>query len=265
MMDALSHFDLSNPFMGCIAIGLVVTLAIALQLLSNKLIAVERFEAIHEVGGVYMSAVGTLYSVVLGMTLVNASENFTDARRYVAQEVEALLQVYSGADQMPISHRSEIRESIKNYVDGVIDDEWELLSHGKSHENTRLLFKKIWKAMRFVEPITENQKTIYQAMVSSFMAAEEGRRERVNFSNYKITSIEWYTMIAGGLVNIAFTLFFSVRNSFAQSLMTGLVAFMVSINLYAVFLLGDPFSGTHEVPVDQFLFLQKYMAEGREL
>jgi hypothetical protein len=265
MMDSLQHIDISNPFVGCVAIGGIVILAMGLQLLTNKLIEVERFEAIHEVGGIYMSAVGTLYSVVLGMILVNASEKFTEARKYVGQEAEALIQVYSGADQMPIAHRSEIKESIKNYVDGVIDDEWELLSQGKSHENTKVLFKKIWKALRSVEPTTENQKTIYPVMVSSFMAAEEGRRERVNFSNYKITSIEWYTMIAGGLVNILFTLFFSVRNSVVQSLMTGMVAFMVSINLYAVFLLGDPFSGTREVPVDQFLFLQKYIAEGKDL
>jgi Protein of unknown function (DUF4239) len=264
-LDLLQQIDLSDPQIGCIAIVLVVALAIALQLLTNKLIAIERFEDIHEVGGVYMSAVGTLYSVVLGMILVNASEKFTDARRFVDQEAEALIQVYSAADVMPISNGTEIKESITKYVHGVIADEWELLSQGKSHENTRLLFKKIWKALRSVEPVTERQQIIYEAMVSSFMTAEEGRRERVNFSNYKITSIEWYTMISGGIVNIAFTLFFSVRNSFAQSLMTGLVAFMVSINLYAVFLLGAPFSGTHEVPLDRFLFLQKYMVEGRDL
>ncbi len=127
-MDSLQHIDISNPFVGCVAIGGIVILAMGLQLLTNKLIEVERFEAIHEVGGIYMSAVGTLYSVVLGMILVNASEKFTEARKYVGQEAEALIQVYSGADQMPIAHRSEIKESIKNYVDGVIDDEWELLS-----------------------------------------------------------------------------------------------------------------------------------------
>jgi Protein of unknown function (DUF4239) len=262
MMNAMQNIDFGNPFIGCIAIGIVVTLAVALQLLTNKLIAVERFEAIHEVGGVYMSAVGTLYSVVLGMILVNASEKYTDARRYVVQESQALIQMYSGADQMPISHRSAIKESIKQYVDGVIGDEWELLSQGKSHKNTRILFKKIWKNIESIEPITENQKIIYEYMISSFIAAEEARRERVNFSNYKITSIEWFTMIAGGFVNIAFTLFFSVRNSFAQSLMTAMVGFMVAINLYAVFLLGDPFSATREVPIDQFIFLQSYIAEG---
>ena len=265
MIDVLKHINISDPLTGCLAIGVVVALSISLQLLSNKLIPLERFEAIHEVGGVYMSAVGTLYSVVLGMILVNASEHFTDARRYVGQEAEALIHVYSGADLMPISDKSAIKESIKKYVDGVISDEWELLSQGKSHENTRNLFKNIWKSIKSIEPVTENQKTIYQYIVSSFISAEEGRRERVNFSNYKITNIEWYTMIVGGIVNIAFTFFFSVRDSFAQSLMTGMVALMVSINLYAVFLLGDPYSGTREVPIDQFTFLQRYIAEGKDL
>ena len=72
-------------------------------------------------------------------------------------------------------------------------------------------------------------------------------------------------MIVGGIVNIVFTFFFSVRDSFAQSLMTGMVALMVSMNLYAVFLLGDPFSGTREVSIGQFIFLQRYIAEGKDL
>ena len=150
MIDALQHFDINDPLIGCLAIGVVVVLSISLQLLSNKLIPVERFEAIHEVGGVYMSAVGTLYSVVLGMILVNASENFTDARRYVGQEAESLIHVYTGADLMPNSHKPAIKESIKKYVDGVISDEWELLSQGKSHEETRNLFKNIWKSIKSI-------------------------------------------------------------------------------------------------------------------
>ena len=259
MTEALEYIDISNPYVGFLMIGLVVALSITVQLLTDKLFPLEQFEAIHQVGSVYMSAVGTLYSVVLGMILVSASEKFTDAKRYVTQEADSLLQVYLGADQMPVSDRAAIKRAIKHYVNGVITDEWDLLSQGKSHENTKVLFKNIWDTIRSIEPITENQKTIYQSMISSFISAGEGRRERVNFSNYRITKIEWYTMIAGGIVNVIFTFFFSVKSRIAQTLMTGLVTFMVSINLYAVFLLGDPFSGTREVPIDQFTFLQRYM------
>ena len=43
MIDALQHFDINDPLIGCLAIGVVVVLSISLQLLSNKLIPVERF------------------------------------------------------------------------------------------------------------------------------------------------------------------------------------------------------------------------------
>ncbi len=254
-----------NPLIGGISIALVIIISIVVQYFTNKLIDFEKNEAMHTVGGIYMSAVGTLYSVVLGMIIVNASEDFSTVRQSIGNEVEALLKIYTGADELPKSYSDRLKTTIKIYVDGVIDDEWDLLSKGMTPENTRRLFKNIWFSIRGYEPKTENQKIIYQAIVTSWTSAEEARRVRVTFDNYTITKIEWFIMIAGGLVNIAFTFFFSMRNSLAHALMTGMVAFMVSINLYAVFLLSDPFSGTKEVTLDQFLFLRTYISEGRDL
>lgn len=257
--------ELADPWIGCIVIGAVIIASISVQYLTNKLVDIDKFEAVHDVGGIYMSTVGTLYSVVLGMILVNASEDFSFARLAVGNEVEALLKVYTASDELPTAIRTRVKTTISHYVDGVLDQELNLLSKGMPIGDTRLLFKDIWFGLREFEPKTENQKIIFEAMVNSYTSAEEARRVRVNFSSYKITDIEWVILIAGGFVNIAFTFFFSLRNVLVQSIMTGMVAFMVSINLYAVFLLGNPFSGTREIPVDQFLFLKSYMSEGRDL
>lgn len=257
--------ELDDPWIGCLAIGVVIIASISVQYLTNKLVDIEKFEAVHDVGGIYMSAVGTLYSVVLGMTLVNASEDFSFARQTVGNEVEALLKIYTASDEFPTAIRARVKTTISRYVDEVVDVEWNLLSKGMPMSDTRLLFKDIWFSLRKFEPKTENQKIIFEATVNAYTSAEEARRIRVNFSNYKITDIEWVILIAGGFVNIAFTFFFSLRNILVQSIMTGMVAFMVSINLYAIFLLGNPFSGTKEIPIDQFLFLKTYMSEGRDL
>lgn len=259
------EITLDNPWVGGAVIGLAVVICVWVQSLTNRLLSIEKYEAIHSVGGIYMSAVGTLYSVVLGMLLVNASEDFSEAKKSVGSEVESLLKIYTGADQLSPAYRSQVKSSIKSYVDGVIDEEWVTLSSGKTLDKTKLLFKNIWFSMRSFEPKTENQKIIFQAMVDAYRTAEESRRERVNFTNYKITHIEWFIMIAGGIVNIAFTFFFSLKSSIIHSIMTGMVTFIVAINLYAVYLLGDPFSSTRDLPLDQLLFLKAYISEGRDL
>lgn len=50
-------------------------------------------EACHEVGGYYMAAVGTLYAVVLGMAVSEASSKYDDARHFLESENNSLLEV----------------------------------------------------------------------------------------------------------------------------------------------------------------------------
>ena len=78
---SMSNLSLLNPWIGAIAIIAVVLISVIIQLISNRWFADEDFDNIHNVGGIYMSAVATLYSVILGMILVNSSQSFIEAKR----------------------------------------------------------------------------------------------------------------------------------------------------------------------------------------
>ncbi len=260
----ISDFSLHNPWIGALVIISVVSVSVIIQLISNKWFTNDHFEKMQNVGGIYMSAVGTLYSVVLGLLLVDASDDFSNAKRYVEQESNALVKVYAESLRMPERYIPQIALSMDKYVDHVVSDEWSKMPGRDIKEETKSLFIQIWYTIYAIEPETENQKAIYPLILEAYEDALENRIERITYSNYTLTWIEWLCLMSGGVITIAFTLFFKIGNRVAHAIMTGMVSFMVSINLYAVYMLSEPFNGYVQLPIERFKFLNNYIKETSE-
>lgn len=252
-----SAFTLYNPLIGALLIIAVVAVAIAIQLKSDNWFSADDFDRMQNVGGIYMSLVGTLYSVILGMIMVDASGNFSDAKKYVEEESKAMLSMYFAAQQMPQENIIAIRSSIKNYVEYMLSTELQDMHDVESFKNSKALYNKVWDSVRAIEPVTENQKTIYEILMDDLRNGQDNRRSRIAFSNFVISWIEWVCLISGGIINIAFSFFFNIGNKRAHTLMTGMVTFMVSINLYAIYMLSNPYSGYLEIPKDGFTFVSE--------
>ena len=246
------NLSLADPVVGGALISAVVFLSVMIQILSSRRAIDGPRDDLHGLGFTYMSAIGTLYAVVLGLTLVDAASRFDDAIGYVEQEPQALLEVYAGAVMMPEKHRKPVADAILKYLDYVANKEWQLLENNESSHESALLFREIWYQVRAMEPETENQKAIYPILLESFKTADEVRRQRVTFSHYSARPIEWFCLISGGGVNIGFSLFFRIKNQKAHAVMSGLLAFMISTNLYAVYLLSSPYARVMNLTPDRF-------------
>lgn len=116
----MNKLDVDDPVIGSVLILLVVLVSVAVQWWTNKRFGRELFEGFHEVGGIYLSTVGTLYSVILGLILVDASGKYNDAKQYVEQEAISLTQVYGLAGRLPPENRGAIQSAIKSYIDEIL-------------------------------------------------------------------------------------------------------------------------------------------------
>ena len=259
-----NNLSLLNPWIGTIAIIVVVLISVIIQLISNRWFSDDDFDRIQNVGGIYMTAVGTLYSVVLGMMLVDASDDFSNARKCIEKESSALIKAYAISSEMPDGYRSKMVLSISEYTNYITTFEWNKMPHNEIREETRSMITKIWYSIKNVEPETEYQKALYPLLLQSYDDVLENRNGMMSYSNYTLTWIEWFCLSAGGALMIVFTLFFSVRNKVAHAVMTGMVAFMVSINLYAVYILSNPYSGFMEIPTENLKVLSAYIKEAKD-
>jgi hypothetical protein len=251
----INQIQLDNPLVGILVIIVVIILSLMLQHQIQAKFDKKKLEICHEVGSYYMSAVGTLYAIILGLVVNDASVKYDDARKYIEQETNALIQVYTCADSLSEASKLSIHSKLTNYVHDVINVEWDKMASGEHSITTATLFANLTKEIGHIEPVTENQKAIYPRMLDSFASAAESRRGRIYITDYGMQSVEWISMIIGGVITISFTMFFVIDNIVAQKIMTTMIALILSMNLYIAYLLNNPFTGGLRLPDEYFVKL----------
>ncbi len=253
----INKIQLDNPWVGIFVIIVVIILSLVLQQQIQARFDKRKLEICHEVGGYYMSAVGTLYAIILGLVVNDASVKYDDARKYIEQETNALVQVYAGANSLSEASKMSIRGKINDYVRDVINVEWDKMALREASITTVTIFTSLTKEIGLIEPVTENQKAIYPRILDSIVSAAENRRGRIYINDYGMQSVEWISMIIGGVITISFTMFFIIDNIVAQKIMTIMISLILSMNLYIAYLLNNPFSGGLRLPDLYFVKLME--------
>lgn len=246
---------------GALMIALFVLGSLLMMALVRRRVTKETLRSYHEVGGYYMSVVGTLYAVILGLVVVDSTNKFNEARDETIREANALTEVYAMAEQMPEPHRSHLKGALYRYAVRSVGAGWQEMEAYQLDEEEMRAFEEIIAVARQIEPFTENQKAIYPLLLSSLITASENRQGRLDFEHYTLPNVEWASLLLGAFATMAFTLFFTLDSLIAQALMTSLLALTLSLNLYIAFLFNTPYSGDLRVSRTPFLQSQSYMAE----
>jgi hypothetical protein len=244
--------DIQQFSIGFPIILIIVVLAGLGQVLIKKILGKENIAECHEVGGNYMQVVGTLYAVVLGLIVYNAMNRFEQAKIHAGTEATSLMQVYLMTKRMPQEYREPLKESIENYINAVIEDEWQRMAQGERSEKARAYLLQASENMLNIEPVTNNQEVLLASMISSMQIVWQERKSRLDFVDFKTPKLEWIILLIGAGVTVFFTYFFSMSNSKIQFILTGLVTLIVALNLYLVLQFGEPYSGSLSVSSNSF-------------
>jgi hypothetical protein len=215
----------------------------------------------YEASGDFLAIVGALYGVVLGLVVFDAMSNFQDAVTTVKDEAKSLIAVYTLSEQFPDGDGKPIRRRCKEYVDEVIDNEWHLMEEGELSNKAKQSMLDLLNTIKKTNSLTENQKLLFPTMLQESISIWENSRERADQSSYGIPTVEWIMLLTGGLVTIIITFFFTPDYHPVQLLMTGMVALVISMNLYLVLLFGTPFSGGLQVDDEPFVIVRQYINE----
>ncbi len=207
----------------------------------------------HEVGGFLLSVVGTMYAVILGLIVVDSMNKFQLGRQMTESEANALANFVLLANHLPRADRDRIQGLAVAYGDLVITSEWVLLDDGKScpagpgHGALRLI-----DAVTEFEPTNPREQATYETALAAVDDFWNARRYRIVTAAQSIPSIEWFVLIAGGIITVTFTYFFRLDHLRIQVAMTSLVATIIALNLYLILMFGYPFSGDVKVGCDSF-------------
>lgn len=125
----------------------VVTITILVSLLAmagvNHLWPSEKRRQYNDLIGWQLSILGTTYAVILGFMLYTVWTSFGEADLNVDFEANALVNLYSLADGLPETQRTQLQTLARSYADTVIDEEWPQMARGEIPEQSSAIGRDV--------------------------------------------------------------------------------------------------------------------------
>ncbi|MBS1996098.1 MAG: DUF4239 domain-containing protein [Cyanobacteria bacterium SZAS LIN-2] len=241
-------------------VGGAVIFSILGLLLVRKKVAGSSLRRHHEVAGYLLSVVGTLYSVLLGLIVVDTQAKYQEAKEMARQEADAALDLFHMAYTMPMPARAKLHHQLQKYMDCVIHEEWNgPTPDGGFNESAAQVFHEIWWTLTDYEPATDKQQTCLQKILDLQQTMTDSRRYRLQMSKTGMPAVLWAVLIAGGILTVVFTYLFEVEEQKSHIIMTALVVLALSLNFLLVALFSNPYKGHMRLPATPFEYDQRVM------
>jgi hypothetical protein len=206
----------------------------------------------HSVSGQYLSIVGTLYAVLLGLIVVDAMSRFQQAITIVEGEGNALSELIYYAGRMPVGPRAKVHELIISYARLVSEQEWPMMSQGEQLPEAERSAMDLMRVIRDWEPASESEKATYAAALPAASDFWNARRLRIIAAQRGIPALEWCAVILGGIVTVGLTYLFVFDDLRIQVTLTAMVALLIALNVFLILMFGYPFSGDVSVSPESF-------------
>jgi len=239
------------------AVGFLLIVASAVAavlglLMVRKTYDVQTLASAHGISGQYLSIVGTLYAVLLGLIVLDAVGRFDRAVDIIEEEANAISELIYLSGRMPAPSRAKVTELAVAYVHMVIDREWATLKHGQPLDEARELAFELMRVVRDWEPVSESEKATYATAVVVASDFWNARRHRILASQKGIPALEWCVVMVGGIVTVSLTYVFVFDDLRVQITLTAMVALLISLNIFLILMFGYPFSGDLRVSPRSF-------------
>ena len=232
-----------TPVLCMIFVGGSALLTTATLLLVRRLVPHHRLKQHNDVTGAVFCTVGVLYAVLLAFVVVIVWEDFDKAGTNVEKEASCLVDLYRDSVALSPDFRKELCGLLKDYTEGVINDEWKAMARGEHSLNVTETLNKLWISYSSYVPKGATEQVFFEESVRKLNELGEARRTRLMDANTGVHPILWIVLLAGGLVTMTFISFFGAESLRTQLIMAILLASLVGLILFTIAAMDYPFSG----------------------
>ena len=214
-----------------------------------------QFEKHHEVAGYLLTVVGTMYSVLLGLIVVNVQGKFDQARQLAETEANCCSDIWNYCRGLPPAVRYTIRLPLQNYYVTVKNENWEATAAGEKREFSVPSYQTLWRGIAAYQPQTNRESACYGSILETMRSLADARRYRMVARRRHISKVIWMVLIAGCVLTIIFSYFFWVDSARTQIALTFFVTIFIALNMLLVRLFENPYR--QEFRVKQGAFTMK--------
>jgi hypothetical protein len=134
----------------------------------------------------------------------------------------------------------------------VTSKEWPLLDKGEMLPEAWNLYYVLWDEVLAVDPATTREADIHNSMLTSITSFGENRRKRAVACRFRMSEALWVVVVAGGVIIVLFTYLYHARKNWLHSIMIGMVAASLSLNVVLLYTYSRPFHGPMKIAPDSF-------------
>lgn len=202
--------------------------------------------------GFYFGGITVLYGITLGLLMVGAWSNFTDAKSKVDDEAGTLDVLYRNISSYPQPIRGQLQSDLQRYALNVMQVAWPLQRKGIVSISNKTVLDDLGSELALFEPKSEGEKIVHSESLRLYNQLVERRRQRHVYTKSGLSSSLWALVLIGGAITIAVTWCFHVKNKRMHLWMTCLLSALLGLMIFLLAAMDNPFMGRMSVSPDSF-------------
>lgn len=208
--------------------------------------------------GNVVSMYGIFYGILMGLLAVSAYQNKATVEKSIMAEGTAVFALFRNVTAYPEEARNPLQESLRDYTQFVIDNEWPQMRHGKHAEGGMQLINGLQQQITAFEPKTSGQHILHAETTKQFYEFLEFRAERLYNATSGIPEIMWFVVLLGAFLTIFLVWLFNM-SLIAQLFLGGLLSFFIGIMVSLIMVLDRPLRGDFGISPEVFELLLEFM------
>lgn len=233
----MNLFLLAAIVVGVAALGVLLMFAV------RRRARVDHFYEEIERGAGIFSFLGTAFAVLLAFVVLEAFQNFNDARSSAEVEATNVVELSRYADYFPADDRDRLVGSLICYGRAVANVEWKLMETGQRSPVVQDWVERFEKAIRQLQPSGTAQSTVFLRLLEEDATRAEARRERLTEAARPLPGPVWFILILGAVLTIGIALLFADRREgfLVQASLMAAICALVTSGLLLVWFLDHPY------------------------
>lgn len=220
----------------------------ALGLMAFRMIVPQSDDVSHnDVAGPIISTVGTILAVILSFMLVSVWQQYDQAGATVVNEASAVADLYHAAGLFPEPVQTQLRKSLSNYTNAILNDEWPAMRDGRlSDAAGRASFGILAILMRY-DPKTNAQQALQQDAIGFVNTFVDGRRDRLFDNQSGIPLIFWIGMLLLSAITVSCAYIFRIKSELMHVFMCVSLAAVIGVVFVLIAEFDYPFRGDAQI------------------
>jgi len=226
---------------GCVTAMVLATAAgLLVYIISYKLISKYQSDDLKDPTSGLFRVIGMLVGLMLSLAFAEVVVELRAIENAIEREAVAIADTFDDLQRYDIEGTREIRISLIDYTQAVIDDDWPALSNDKlgrrAGELKRQLAEHVWK----LEPATPIQEKLWSQILADYDAISDHRLICLDNALAE-PPVYLYVIMFGFLVTMV--CFGAYKPQGPLVVLVSLYTVFIGLVLYLIMALSDPFQG----------------------